>query len=126
MKPVVIIIPSKDTDKITLTVDELKKYLDEAYSAGYTEGYNLNLKPYIYPYTPVTYRDTTGSPIITCEDIAKTTTNAKTNQYITIDLPKNTLNEIPFIGENTTRSSTKFSKQVVDDLFSRVDKLLGE
>lgn len=70
MSPIIIIEGNNDT--ITLKVEELKKYLSDAYYIGYSDGIDKGKieekEKQLAPYT-ITYKDTT--PWITCTNGSK-------------------------------------------------------
>lgn len=56
MKPIVI-YPKDNGDKITLTKKEFEEYLEQAYTAGHTDGYAAG-RSFNWWSTPVTYPQT--------------------------------------------------------------------
>lgn len=76
MKPI-IIYPMKDFDTVTVSKEELEKYINEAYHAGYSDGYaagkqsNNIISPYVYTTTPqwmqTSPNDVPNPYEITCE-----------------------------------------------------------
>lgn len=73
MKPIVVVVNDK------LTKEDVEQIINEAYTAGYTDGYDagknqnsLNWPQYpYYPYTPIIYSDNPAYKPNewTCEDI---------------------------------------------------------
>ena len=61
MKPIVI-YPTTNNDKITLTKQEFEDYLKQAYDSGYADGYRIGIQWWT---TPVTVPTT--NPTITWE-----------------------------------------------------------
>ena len=60
MKPIIIYINNKDSNKIELTTEQFEKYLTEAYEQGYAEGKSDNT--WHYPTLPVYYYGTNTTP----------------------------------------------------------------
>lgn len=88
MKPIVI-VQKKPNDKIEMTLEEFKKYLDDAYEEGFAAGRRKDsvvIREYASPYWPWGWGQTIydHTPIITCGSDAGINTTADVS-YVTLE-----------------------------------------